>query len=487
MLLRKLAALLASAAACLLSCGDPGYWPPIYVVLNVHGHDYQLSADLVGGQDWWAIKEQRYARHREEILWVRDEAERHGVRVSFQLNGEYARDARVLRTDGDGDDTDHIRDLVARGHSVGVHFHPARFTGVREFWEPLPMALVTPAVAREMFEHHVGEVEAALGASVRRVDPALDWSSAEMIAEYVALMADFGLDLEPAGEDFSYTPWQGLPWSPFRRQSGSKLHEDPTSPWLTIPTHGQTGEAIPKGLHAVVGTVAQLERRFLELVAERDHARATGQPWRVWAMGFLTHPDQNEQHRADVTALLDWLVSQFGPGSPRPIVQFVTDAELASVYEVWEAASPGASSFDFDWEGWLASVFEPDVADEVAYPYAIEGVALGLADAEVVGRRDELVAQGIVIWELVHRAVDRGPRQASGVEPVLAVGEADSEHPLYLVYALTGEGRFDVSAVVSGTLFVKDGVSGEVSMADATDLAIGATPLVVSASDLYLH
>ena len=484
---RKIAALLAVAGACLLSCGDPNYWPPIYVLFNVHGHDYQLSGAEVARPDWWAIKAQRYARHREEILWVRDEAERHGIRVSFQLNGEYARDARVLRTDGDGDDTDHIRDLVARGHSVGVHFHPARFTGVREFWEPVPMSLVTPAVAREMFEQHVGEVEAALGASVRRIDAALDWSSAEMVAEYAALMAEFGLDLEPAGEDFTYTPWQGLPWSPFRRQGGTKLREDASSPWLTIPTHGQTGEAIPRGLHAVVGTVPQIERRFLELVAERDQARATGQPWRVWAMGFLTHPDQNALFREDVTALMDWLVAQFGPASPRPIVQFVTDAELASIFETWEAARPGASSFDFDWEGWLAGVFTADPGDDVAYPYGTEGVALALADAEVVRRRDELSAQGIVVWELEHRAVTRGPRQENGLEPVLGVGDADAEHPLFLVYSLGGEARVDFSGVLAGTLFVKDGVTGEVSTTGASDLAVGPAPRVVSATDLYLR
>lgn len=487
MSLRTLAPLLVSAAACLLSCGDPGYWPPIYVVFNVHGHDYQLSAAEVGRPDWWAIKAQRYARHRAEILWMRDEAERHGIRVSFQLNGEYARDARVLRTDGDGDDTDHVRDLVARGHSVGVHFHPARFTGVREYWEAVPMPAVTPEVARAMFEDHVGEVEAALGASVRRMDSALDWSSPEMVTEYAALMADFALDLEPAGEEFTYTPWQGMPWSPFRRRSGTRLHEDASSPWLTIPTHGQTGEAIPRGLHAVVGTVPQLERRFLELVAQRDHARATGQPWRVWAMGFLTHPDQNAQFRAEVTALMDWLVAQYGPGSPRPIVQFVTDAELASIFETWEAANPGASSFDFDWDGWLAGVFDGDAGNDVAYPYDVAGVALALADAEVVRRRDELAAHGIVVWELQHREVTRGPRQENGLEPVLAVGDPDAENPLFLVYALAGEDRLDFSSVLSGTVFVKDGVSGEVSMASAADLVIGTEPLVVSASDLYLR
>ncbi len=472
--------LLAAAVAGLLSCGDPGYWPPIYVLFNVHGHDYQLAATDVARPNWWAIKAQRYARHREEILWVRDEAERHGIHVSFQLNGEYARDARVLRTDGDGDDTDHIRDLVARGHSVGVHFHPARFTGVREYWEAVPMATVTPEVARGMFDDHVGEVEAALGADVRRIDAALDWSSPEMVTEFSALMSDFGLDLEPAGEVFTYTPWQGMPWNPFRRGSGTDLHEDPSSPWLTIPTHGQTGEAIPKGLHAVVGSVPQLQRRFLELVAQRDQARASGQPWRVWAMGFLTHPDQNVLFREEVTALMDWLVAEFGPGSPRPIVQFVTDTELASAFETWEAASPGASSFDFDWEGWLED-------PAVAYPYDIEGVALGLADAELVRRRDELAAQGIVVWELQHRDVTRGPREENGLEPVLAVGEADAENPLFLVYSLTEDGRFDFSAIAPGALFVKDGVTGEVATADGADVTIGRTPLLISGSDRYLR
>jgi hypothetical protein len=197
-------------------------------------------------------------------------------------------------------------------------------------------------------------------------------------------------------------------------------------------------------------------------------------------MGFLTHPDQNVLFREEVTALMDWLVAEFGPGSPRPIVQFVTDTELASTFETWEAASPGASSFDFDWEGWLED-------PAVAYPYDIEGVALGLADAEVVRRRDELAAQGIVVWELQHRDVTRGPREENGLEPVLAVGEADAENPLFLAYSLTDDGRFDFSAIASGALFVKDGVTGEVETADGADVTIGRTPLLISGSDRYLR
>ena len=96
-----------SQAGAQRSPGDP-LQPSILVVLNSHSHSYGLEEELRGTPEFWTRKATRYETHKEEVLWLDGLADSLGFRMSYQLNGEYLRDAREAW----GDEA-HIRDLEA--------------------------------------------------------------------------------------------------------------------------------------------------------------------------------------------------------------------------------------------------------------------------------------------------------------------------------------------------------------------------------------
>ena len=105
--------------------GVPGPYPPIYIVVNAHGHNYGYTSAV----QKISTNNSQYEAHRAEVLWLADETAAYGARMSFQLNGEYARDARLAG------DSQEIVDLGTAGHAIGgVHYHGFYFTGANEWY-----------------------------------------------------------------------------------------------------------------------------------------------------------------------------------------------------------------------------------------------------------------------------------------------------------------------------------------------------------------
>ena len=445
------------------STEPPGPYPPIYIRVEAHGHNYGFQTAVQKIQNGTT----QYERHRAEVLWLAAETEAYGARMSYQLNGEYARDARLAGH------TQEIQDLRTAGHAIGgVHFHSYYFSGANEFWAPFT-AGSSEAVANDWvhqaFDDQVGEVEALIGAPVDRVDPASGTRD-----ETAVFMTDHGVPIEPGGEVMSYTLWNTKPWSPFRSESGTYLQADPDGLRVGVSSIGQLGQSTPEGLHAINASVPQLKRRFLAVLSEwREHERS-GDPAQIWTFGVMTHPDQNADYREEVTELLAFFSEFVNTTTPagNSVAEFSTDVGVAGIFEDWEAANPQGERFDFNWIAHREGDLQP-------FPYRVEGVVDGLKDCELDATTPELsLGADVQVYKLMKREQAFGPPDAEGRRPLVSIG--DPLHPVYLLWADADGVVVDLSGELTGTVNVKDGIAGTVTTADASAVPVSRGPMVVS-------
>ena len=459
--------------------GDTVVHPPIYITINAHGHNYGFPERMMDGfvsdgdlEGWYDTKRNRYETQRAEIMWLAEETERIGARMSYQLNGEYARDARILN-----DDVDHLLDLVDRGHSMSAHFHPYVFTGENEYWENVTNQTMTEELMANLWASHLDEIEETIGFGVSRADAAHDRDNAELQNYFNQLREDYGLTVENVGESFSGTHWAHRPWNVFRRDVDTELLEDLDGPVLAVHSYPQVGREAPQGLHTVISTVPQLKRRFIDVYFQWLYAQKTGQTPRVWTFGLMTHPDSNRNYQDEMLDIMNWLAEWTDAQSPwgGPVAEFTTDYDLAETFEQWEADYPGTSSFSFDLEAY-------DRGEDVPYPYDLEGMVLGTHDGEFVGTLTDWEDDGVIVVELVHRNVERGPEQPNGAVETTVL---DLGLPLYVLWTHGDPVTIDFSNTESGTLYVQDGMTGEITGVDASEIEVSEVPIVVSSTDEY--
>lgn len=390
---------------------DPSVQPPVLLTISVHGHNYGFTEQQAAMPTWLTMKSGRYERDKTEIEWVAALAESVGGGANIQLNGEYCADATRLG------DTAHLLDLEARGHVLGSHFHMYE-AGPNHFWPPVSQSSATEGDLRQIFADHIDACTAALGHDLFRIDPAIGGAGIDGEPLLNELKSDAGVSVEPGGEAFSYAGWNHNPLNPFRRAEGSKLSEDPARPIAAMAAMGQVGQLVPAGKHQVMTTAAQIERQFLVVLAQRRAAALAGDPPRIWQLGIMTHPFENQEYQEEMSNLVAWLDTFTDDGT----ATFGTDRDVMDALTSWEAANPGMSSFSFDFEGWLGGA-------EVPYPYRAEGLTLALLDSEVV---NTLELAGLRGYELRHREVTRGPANAEGVR-TLTIGDATL--PLFMLWA----------------------------------------------------
>ncbi len=449
----------ASAAA-----PSQAWYPPIQVTLNVHGHNYHYDQS----PDAPCLVEQRtaeYLEQRLELMWLASVADAYGAKLSVQLNGEYAQDAI------DRDDTDHLTWLESQGHTLSTHFHWSYYDESVPAWVQFDRRDPSTDEVGETWADHLAFVEEAIGHPVHRVDPGVD---ADVLNDLLSAL--YGLSVETVSDVFSYARFNTKPFTPFRRQLFTALDENLAGPMIAIPTFGQIGADEPLGLHAVHTTVPQLQRHFLMVVAEWRERRRRGLTPKVFSFGTMTHFDQNADHHEDVLALVSWLADwseRLIDG--KQVSGFASDLELHSTFETWEKYYPGESSFSYEYELPL------DPNWDAEWPYLLEGLVVGLRDAEFDEELLTWESQGVVVMRLDRRLIIRGPANPSGQQPMVPtdiLGE-----PIYLMWSDTGaDVSVDFRSEQPGVLQVTDGESGATTNVTAQGLVVTPQPMLVEAA-----
>jgi len=464
---------LISEAQVYESVVTPQSYPPIYITINAHGHNYGIQEDT---SELESQKEVFYSRHKEEIVWLADTTESYGAKMSYQLNGEYARDARVA------DDLNHLIKIHQKGHHLGgVHYHRRDLVEGTEFWDSFSSS-EDEEKKESTYNNHVGEVGKALahfGAKVIRVDSAIG-GGADGHQDYHSQ----NISILPAGDELSYSKWNIKPWNPFRRQWETATTEDFDVDAVSVSSIGQVGKDAPAGLHSIYSSVPQLKRHFLMLLAEwREHERKGESP-RVWSFGIMTHPDQNQNHREHMVEMIEFFktFADLRTTNGNQIVRFVTDKELNEIYREWENNYPGHSSFNFDWEShrkWEAGE-EDAVAEQ--YPYQLQGITEGLFGAELV--REIYDYEGVVIYEFDHVDMELGPMNEN-YQRGIAVCEPDEE-PVYMAWSDTGSSAtIDFRKHLEGRLNVKGGLKGKLWSSRSKNLKVTPYPILISSTKRF--
>lgn len=448
----------------------------IYVMFSAHGHNYGFKAPNSNPAQWKLMKQNKYTERKTEVEWLRDEADSYGIKMSFQLNGEYCRDARL---GGTVDDTQHIKDLVIGGHSVGTHFHPYAFTGNNEFWQHYENNEVTPTVMENIWRTQIDEVELALGGQIRRIDPAGPRNTTDLEDKYAELMAEYGFDAVPVGEVFTYTEWEHKPWTPFRLKFPTPLLEDADSDFVGMTSIGQIGQIVPEGKHALTLGVGQIKRRFMMAYAEWLHQRLAGETETIFNFGMMTHPDSNLEYRDEVGELMRFFgeeVSTWKGPNGEPVIQFVSDEGVIDAYYEWELEHPGESSFSFDYDAHASGSAQP-------YPYVLGGITTGLMDAEFDAVVTDGLASNVTVLSFQYREVFR-QNNAFGEPAMTITGVGELQDKVYLVVA-DAPTVVDLSTTVTGAVFIKAGDTGAVTSGSAASISAGIVPVLVATSDAH--
>jgi hypothetical protein len=420
--------------------GAPDYEPPINVFLVLH---IDPAMDL-GGETFQA-NPVIYARTHDEIDWLMVEAERHSLHFTALYNGWYPQWALK-----EGD-TGQFRTLLDAGHEIGSHTHRLTYDSAQDLWI---------SHVEEVDRYGRPHYDAALANQCwadadRYVDAALDDIGAAgqnqtmcavpfKCSDEGQLMQEFGFTIaagnrsEKGSSYFGHMVWN--PWRPATSdEPGFELAEDPQARYVALDHLAQIGSDESHGMDL---SVPQLQRRFLMLYAEWLARERTGAEDRVWAFGFVYHPNYGDRYNAELAQFLSWLDEHFvGKTSPQghTIARYATIGEIAQEFIAWEAAHPGASSFNY-------------VRDD-PYPYTYATMPTKLEGAAYEAHVD--LGQGVSCFRL-----------------------AKDGQPIYLLWSDVGERTVDLSAHLGGQVRVTDSAGGQ-SAQDASALHLTEAPLFV--------
>jgi len=428
------------------STGEPDYEPPINVYLVLH-------IDPLGAQEATTFKPEQgmYALTRDEIDWLMAEAARHGLRFTSLYNGWYPQWAL------EAGDTEQFRALLDAGHEIGSHAHRITYDPGTDAWIKRGEELglfgrpnYDPELARQCWDDADRYVESVLSQIGAAGQNQIMCSTALSLPDEKNLMAEFGFTIAAGNRLEKGINYFGhMVWNPWRAgnsdEPGYELAEDLGAGYVTFNHLAQIGGGgsvgMPAEAHGQDLTLPQMQRRFLMLYAEWLARERTGAEDRVWAYGFVYHPNYGDRYNVETAAFLDWLDEHFvGQTSPHgnTIARYATVGEIAEEFYAWETAHPGASSFSY-------------VRDD-PYPYTYPIIPTKLEDAAYEAHVD--LGAGVTCFRF-----------------------SRDGQPIYMLWSDLGERTANLHEL-SGQVRATD-MAGEERVLDAASLPLTEEPLLV--------
>jgi hypothetical protein len=386
-----------------------------------------------------------YARSYNEIDWLMDEAQRHGLRFTALYNGWFPQWAL------DQGDTGQFRALLDAGHKVGSHAHRMVYDAAQDAWTvhvnevarygrpnyDAALALQAWTDADRYMDAVLANVGAAGQNQIMCAVPFLCSDEGQM-------MADLGFSIAAGNRSEKGPAYLGhIVWNPWRPAASDEpameLAEDLRANYLAIDHLAQIGST---GSHGMDLSVPQLQRRFLMLYTEWLARERTGAQDRVWTFGFCLHPNYGDRYNAELVEFLDWLDTYFvGRTSPHghTVARYATIADIGQEYAAWEAGHPGASSFN--WER------------DDPYPYTYAAMPAKLQNAAYERHLD--LGAGVTGFQLAREG-----------------------QPIYLLWSEDGERTLDLSSYQGGQVRVTNAAGSE-TFANASAVPLAETPVFV--------
>jgi hypothetical protein len=430
----------AAVAPPQAASGAPEYEPPINIFLVLH-----IDPDMDRLTNTFKVTPAIYQTTHDEIDWLMDEAERHGLHFTSLYNGWYTKWAL------EHNDLTQFEELLAAGHEIGTHAHRLTYDAAQDLWVWQGDKLDKygrPNYDFQLAEQSWSDADSYLDALLAQIGSAGENQSMCAVpflcSDEGLLMDEFGFSIAAGGRCEKATSYFGhIVWNPWRPGAndafGHELEEDLDADYITLDHLAQIGKAEAHGMDL---SVAQMQRRFLMLYVEWLSRERSGAEDRVWSFGFVYHPNYGDAFNAELTEFLTWLDENFvSLASPygNVIARYATASDIAQEYYAWEDEYPGVSSFSY-------------VLDD-PYPYTYEIVPRMLEDAAYDATLE--LGEGISAYRFLK-----------------------GEEAIYMLWSDSGERTIDLSAEVGGQLRVTD-AAGTQTTQDASQLTLTAEPLFV--------
>jgi hypothetical protein len=330
--------------------GSVDYEPPINIMLILH-----IDPNMDKQAGTFEVTPQIYEMTRDEIVWLRDEAMRHGLHFTSLYNGWYTQEVLALR------DLQQFTDLLEAGHEIGTHAHSLTYDPDRDLWleridevRRYGMPVYDSDLAYQSWSEADQYMEAVLDAIGEGGSNHTICAVPFKCSDEGLMMADLGFSYAAGNRsEKGLNSFGHIVWNPYRPGSsdepGHEIEEDLNGDFIAVDHHAQIGTATMA--HGMVDTSpAALKRHFLMLYMEWIHRERNGAEDRVWIFGFIYHPNYGDLYNADLVEFLDSLDQYFvGKTSPHGnlIARYATVSEIGREFLTWEAVHPGTSSFSY--------------------------------------------------------------------------------------------------------------------------------------------
>ena len=393
------------------------YEPPINVFVVLH-----IDPVMSPITDTFRVTPAVFNETRNELDWIIEEAQRHGIRFTALFNGWYPQWAL------NHGETSQFQTLDQAGHDIGTHAHIITYDSDQDLWIGRGDVLNMYGrpnwdwgVAHQCWDDADRFVDAMLAEIGVTEQNQVMATIAFRPSDEAALLEEFGFSITPgnrigAEERIGQPPWN--PWRPAASdQAGYELQEDLEADHVTLGHLAQVGFA---EAHGIDHTVPQIQRQFLTLYVEWLSRERTEQEDKVWTFGVGIHPNYGDEYNEDIVEFLGWLDDNFiGHSSPRgnTVAHYASITEIVDEFLIWEVEHPGVSSFSM-------VVGDP-------YPYTYEFLETQLDGAAFVNAPD--LGSGIHCFEFSREGV-----------------------PVYLVWSDEDERTIDFSAELPGQVSVID-------------------------------